>query len=426
MRDEMSELGERIATQAAHFDAALHRLLTDIRAFDEGGGWASARSCAHWLCWRVGWDMGAAREHVRVARRLGELPKIDDALRRGTVSYSQVRAISRVATVDNEETLLLYANHMTGAQLEKTCRLYRAAKQETAGDAMLSSRFARRHDRDDGMVDIHLRLRPEEAVVVWAAIEKATVDLQGRQPDGVATQKVSTEASAFDRCDGVVALAQAYVRGDAPERSPIEIVVTTSTAHDGAGTGSFTDGSVVGPEALRRLGCDAGFVEVETDQAGIPLSVGRKSRSIPAHIKRALLVRDHGTCRFPGCTHRVFLEGHHIQHWADGGPTELGNLVSLCSSCHARVHAHGYRIELDEQQRPHFIGRDGVELAQVPPRPRVDSAWDHIVAENQTLDISAETHASFWTDERVDYEACVDGLVGGGSARDTPLLPDGD
>jgi hypothetical protein len=408
--DDMVELGERIATGAAHLDAAMHRLLTDIRAFDEGGGWASTHSCAHWLSWRVGWDLGAAREHVRVARRLGELPKLDDALRRGAISYSQVRALSRVATPGNEETLLLYARHMTGAQLEKTCRLYRAAQRPASDDAR-GTRFARRHDRDDGMVDIHLRLRPEEAAVVWAAIERATVDVQGRQAEEPATEKVSAETSAFDRCDGVVALAQAYVRGDAPDRSPIEIIVTTGSAPEGAGTGSFTDGGVIGPEALRRVGCDAGVVEVEVDQAGVPLSVGRKTRSIPPHIKRALLVRDHGTCRFPGCTHRAFLEGHHIHHWADGGPTELANLVSLCSSCHARVHAHGYRIELDEQQRPHFINRHGIELLHVPPRPPVDSAWDHIVAENQALDLSAETHRYGWDGDPIDYDCCVDVLV---------------
>jgi hypothetical protein len=407
MRDEMVELGEKIATDAAHLDAALHRLLADIRAFDEGGGWASARSCAHWLSWRIGWDLGAAREHVRVARRLGELPKVDDALRRGVLSYSQARAITRVASADNEETLLVYASHMTGAQLEKTCRLYRAVQRldQAAANAVPVERFVRRRDLDDGMVHIDLRLRPEEAAVVWAAIERATLDQRA------APAHSDDSAGTLDPCAGVVALANAYVRGEAPERSPIEIVVVTSPTGELAGTGTFTDGSIVSPASLRRLGCDAGVVEVELDEARVPLSVGRKTRTIPAPIKRALLVRDHATCRFPGCTHRLFLEGHHIQHWADGGATALHNLVSLCSSCHARVHAQGYRIELDDEQRPRFINRHGIDLPHVPPRPPVASSWSHLEEQNRALDISAETHAAAWPDERVDYEACVDGLI---------------
>ena len=132
MRDvtkvELESLGDRIAEQAAHLDAAQHRLLADIRAFDAAAGWyeQGARSCAHWLTWRVGWTDGVAREHVRVARRLGELPLLDDALRRGELSYAKVRAITRVATPANEALLLEMARHTTGAQLEEICRRFRA------------------------------------------------------------------------------------------------------------------------------------------------------------------------------------------------------------------------------------------------------------------------------------------------------------
>src|SRR6185436_13531166 len=104
MDGELEQLGERIAEQAAHLDAAMHRLLTDLRTFDERGGWYAqgALSCAHWLAWRVGWSLVTARDHLRVARKLAELPAIDDALRRGEVSYSKVRAMTRVATATNE------------------------------------------------------------------------------------------------------------------------------------------------------------------------------------------------------------------------------------------------------------------------------------------------------------------------------------
>lgn len=97
---ELEQIGERIAEQAAHLDAATHRLLADLRDFDARGGWRAqgARSCAHWLAWRVGWDLVTARDRVRVASKLAGFSTIDDALRRGEVSYSKARAMLRVAT----------------------------------------------------------------------------------------------------------------------------------------------------------------------------------------------------------------------------------------------------------------------------------------------------------------------------------------
>src|ERR1700712_4470661 len=129
--EDLQILEQRIAENAAHLDAATHRLLTDIRDFDAAGGpqRAGALTCAHWLSWRVGWDLGAAREHARVAKRLGEYPKLDDALRTGEVSYSKLRAVTRVVTRDTEDTLLTYARCTTASQLEKICRKYAAVQQ---------------------------------------------------------------------------------------------------------------------------------------------------------------------------------------------------------------------------------------------------------------------------------------------------------
>src|SRR5689334_5168990 len=161
MNEDLELLGERIAEQSAHLDAAMHRLLTDLREFDQRGGWRSqgAVSCAHWLSWRVGWTLVTAREHVRVAGRLGELPAIDDALRRGLVSYAKVRAMVRVATAANEALLLAYAQLMTASQLEVQCRKYglvlrHGDKPDPATDAQ--RRYVRRRDTEDGMVKIEV------------------------------------------------------------------------------------------------------------------------------------------------------------------------------------------------------------------------------------------------------------------------------
>jgi hypothetical protein len=118
------KLGQELS---AHIDAATHRMLQCIRGFDEAGGWCEqgAVSCAQWLAWRVGLDPATAREKVRVARALGKLPAIDEDFRSAALSYAKVRALTRVATPQNEGRLLEMARVATGAQLERLCRAYR-------------------------------------------------------------------------------------------------------------------------------------------------------------------------------------------------------------------------------------------------------------------------------------------------------------
>src|SRR6187397_1189213 len=163
--EEIAALGEAIAETAAIIDVATHRFLSQLRAFDEVDGWhrAGALSCAHWLSWRVGMDLGAAREKVRVAKKLAELPAIDEALRKGEISYSKVRAMTRVATANNEADLLSMARCATGAQQEKICRLKRMVNGLEEVNEVEGRRYVVERPSEDGMVSIQLRLLPEEA-----------------------------------------------------------------------------------------------------------------------------------------------------------------------------------------------------------------------------------------------------------------------
>ena len=404
MPRELYELGERIAENAAHIDAAMHRLLADLREFDarEGWGYEGAISCAHWLSWRVGWDLATARDRVRVARRLGELPEIDQALGRGEISYSQARAMVRVGTTENQATLLEWARHATAAQLEKICSKYsavrRAATKERDGDP--PRRYMNRRTLDDGMVRIECVLRAEEAELVWQTVTRAA-------------REVSAET--FDHVDGLVALAQAAARGESL-RTPVEVMVTVPMAAlvEGDASGEVAevgDRDHVSAETARRLTCDAGVVDVVESETGEILSVGRKRRTIPSAIKRALRHRD-GHCRFPGCNNRVFLDGHHLKHWAEGGETKLSNLVSLCSHHHRYVHEQGYRVELDAEQNPIFYKPSGRRLDDCPPRPpRPGLGLDALRLANADLGITPATNECHWDGARADYGLCVDGLV---------------
>jgi len=131
--DRIEDLGDEIAALAAHLHAATHRLLLLIAEFDGLRGWEQGgfRSCAHWLAFRTGIDLGAAREKVRAARSLESLPDTSAAMARGELSFAKVRALTRVATADNEAQLLELARSGTAAQPERGCAVGRSWAERT-------------------------------------------------------------------------------------------------------------------------------------------------------------------------------------------------------------------------------------------------------------------------------------------------------
>jgi hypothetical protein len=174
---ELDRLGDEIAELSAHLDAATARLLDLIREFDTRGGWnTSFRSCAVWLSWRVGLDLGAARERVRVARGLGFLPRLARALATGELSYAKVRALTRVATRETEEQLLAFSRAGTAAHVERLVRGWRRVDQfaearETA--RRHASRTLHVYQDEDGMVIVRGRLAPEAGAVLMQALTAA-------------------------------------------------------------------------------------------------------------------------------------------------------------------------------------------------------------------------------------------------------------
>ena len=181
-RRSIRVLGDRIALVSAQIQAATYQLLVMIREFDKREGWYSGaggndfRSCAHWLNWRTGLDLGAAREKVRVARALGELPLISEAMRRGEISYSKVRALTRVATPENEQDLLGFARAGTASHVEKLVRAWRRVdrfEELELEEKRRASRKLQIYTDEDGMVLVKARLEPEVGAAVVKAIEAA-------------------------------------------------------------------------------------------------------------------------------------------------------------------------------------------------------------------------------------------------------------
>ena len=440
----VEELGQEIATLAMHIDAATHRLLECIRQFDAECGWyeQGAVSCAHWLAWRIGLDQATAREKVRVAKALGNLPVIDGALKAGKLSYAKVRALTRVATPETEAKLLELALFATGAQLERLCRGYRGA---LAGDNALPppERGVRRRDLPGGMVKLEIVLLPDEADLVLRALDRAReVEHAGECTDehvdaseetrkrddehtNVSAESVPGTGAAWpSRADGMVALAESYLAGNVAtgnggERFQVMLHVDQDPlSPDGVLAGALEDGTPVSAETLRRVACDCGLLAQGEHGDLSNVSIGRRSRSIPPAIRRALRLRDRGCC-FPGCTHDRFLHGHHIQHWLHGGETSMTNLACLCSFHHHLVHEGGWSVARTAEGQLAFTAPDGRELPPVPPREGSEDSLTFLQewAKEQGIDLGEDANLPLWDGTRPDYDWAVGAMLlnlGGG------------
>ena len=417
-RAETARLGDGIAELASRIQAATYELLVMIHEFDEREGWGQGfRSCAHWLNWRTGLAMGAAREKVRVAHALAELPRLSAAMRRGALSYSKVRALTRIATQANEVRLLDFARCATAAHVERLVRAWRRVDRiEEAADERRRHR-SRHLDTwvdEDGMLVVRGRLSPEVGAVVQRALEAAADRLYHESED-------KTEVSAGQRrADALGLLAESALaadldRGAAGDRYQVVVHVDEDVLQDGAGTGqsALEDGIHVPAQTARRIACDASRVVMRHGPDGRVLDVGRKTRTIPPAIRRALVARGH-TCRFPGCSCR-HCDAHHLRHWADGGATRLDNLVLLCRRHHRAVHEEGFTVELlnhgDGEVR--FFRPGGQPFPEAPLAPHwagaaLEPTSSHLTAAGITID--RDTATPDWYGERLDLVWAIDVL----------------
>ena len=377
---ELERLGDEIAALSAHLDAATARLLALIREFDARGGWNTGfRSCAAWLSWRVGLDLGAARERVRVARALETLPLLAEALARGELSYANVRALTRVATPETEARLLAVGRAGTAAHVERIVRGWRrvdrrAEARETA--LRHARRGLRVYQDEDGMVVVRGRLEPEVGALLLQALAAAreTLYQRARVPEGEGGGgHISAEMSplAQRQADALALLAETALHhgldpGAPGERYQVVVHVDAPVLADPGQPGQsvLDDGARVSAETSQRLACDASRVVMRHDEDGRVVEIGARTRTIPPALRRALHHRDRG-CRFPGCGVR-FGQGHHLQHWAQGGPTTLSNLALLCRRHHRAVHEEGFQVARGPDGALRFKRPNGHPLPEVP------------------------------------------------------------
>ncbi|WP_343978638.1 HNH endonuclease signature motif containing protein [Pseudonocardia aurantiaca] len=519
---------------AGHIAAAQCRFLQLLAEFDRRDGWAGPglRSCAHWLSWKAGMSLRTAIEQVRVAHALAKLPRVTEAFAAGRISYSKVRAITRVADhpvdqpqpeqVDDdpkmpdqpgprwapaqevEQTLLQVALGGTASHLETVVRAVRRRPADPAkAQAARSLSWAW---ADDGSLVLRGRLAPAEGATLVAAIETlvpatATATATATRPEprerppdwqhravehapGAAADRVAARradalltlidtatdldsdadlddlhpddpdhgdgrdiGSEADAAAGVIDAdtgasvddeASAGKAGGCGQRArpgrgrrgaqpttrhnrrrrhtPRRPVVRRGQAkvivHIDAATGTarIPGGPELPPAAAERLGCDAQVQLLLPEPRSNRLYLGRTRRlASPAQIA-ALTIRDHGRCRFPGCTHTRHLHAHHARPWWAGGPTDLDNLVLVCPFHHQLIHDRGYQIRWTGH-RWQALRPDGTDVPEAgrPLAGNLDGLVEHATRSGQLITDRSLTPT--WYGETLDPAPILDTLL---------------
>ena len=418
-------LEREITDLCAHINAASYRLLQLIAELDDEqpwGAWGLA-SCAHWLNWRCGIGLNAAREKVRVAHALRQLPLVSACFATGQLSFSKVRAITRIADADNERELLELARHATAAQVEKLVRAYRHVGRIEArerAEAQQASRELNCHYDEDGSLVIRARLPAEEGAVVLQALN-AAMDARHKEPNNSEPEDVTAVTSenenrfAQRRADALITLAETALNhgpesSSSAERYQVVVHVTAETLSEGkAARCELGNGQALAVDTARRIACDSSLIRLTEDGSGNPLDIGRKTRAVPPAIRRALQARDSG-CRFPGCNHHRFVDAHHIQHWADGGDTSVGNLVLLCRHHHRLVHEGGFGLERNENGRLRFTRPDGHAIDEHPPLP-ASGRIEGLLKGNRDTGKTIDAASWIIPGDSLDYGIAIEGLL---------------
>jgi Domain of unknown function (DUF222) len=355
------DLESELLGLAGHIAAAECRFLHVLAEFDQRGGWAGdgIRSCAHWLSWRAGMSRRTAAERLRVARALRNLPRIGEAFGAGRISYSKVRALTRVTGSDTatltqiaaaiaageselrhtvvadpqtaEQVLLQLALSGTAGHVETVVRAVRRRHTPPADTA--ARRSLSWHWDPDGSLIVRGRLTPEQGAALIAAIDAAVPprtptthpapagdleDLEERareQEPGPAVDRVAAR-----RADALLTLIDAGGdhdgSGPVVQRGTAQLIVHLDAT---TGTARLDGGPELPASTAERLACDARVQVLLNDREGNRMYLGRRRRlATPAQIT-ALTARDGQGCQFPGCTHTRHLHAHHLVGWWAGG-----------------------------------------------------------------------------------------------------------
>ncbi len=421
----IDDLEAQICELAAHIAAAEARFVALIAEYDEREGWGrwECSSCAHWLEWKCAIGPGAARERVRVGRALRDLPVTYTAFAHGRLSYSQVRAITRVATPRNEAELVDLASLMTAAQLEDAIRMMRGAISGDEEEARSEARSLYWYYDDDGCLVFKIKVTPEAGSLVISMLQAVVAEIEADLANaGDASSGVPAGTSAAHeptkvqlRADALIRVAEAALeRFDLPtsarDQRHVVIHVDASVLAGGQGKAYIEGGPSISAQAVEKITCDSTITAIYERSGAEVLAMGRRSRVATERQRRALVIRD-THCRYPGCRNRRFLKIHHLWHWSKGGPTDMWNLIQLCSFHHDAIHDRG--VTLLKRSDGSIVARTPAGRLLKPAEQLNAVADDALTIEEQNrmrgLEINSETPTPKWegTTRRESREALL-------------------
>ena len=361
-------------------------------------------SHVNWFAWAAGVKPSSARVRVKAAARLQGLPKIKAAFAAGEISFDKAETISKIATEDTEQALLDMAKEGLAAQMQQVAgALVRAkagaadATEQAHRDRALTYYFT-----DEGGFRLRAQLGAEDGAIVAEAIKAAAEQLREEQKifsdQEVSEARLADHGDAWPQrqADAFVATCESFLAtglASRPGSDRHEIVIhvdEAALAGELAGTAETESGVGLSGDSVARLACDCSFrVVLERDK--IELNLSRKRRTVSPGLRRAIVARD-CHCQFPGCTARVYVDCHHVEHWVrDGGETKPENLVLLCRRHHRLLHEGRYSMTFDGkvatfcredgsivERAPTYQSINEVELAEARSAMSVDpDTWAH-------------------------------------------------
>ena len=340
----------------------------DLARFDELNGWLGAgrRDCADWVSCSLGYSLHNAKALLAAGQAASELPELGTAFSAGELSVDKMRLLGGgVVTSEDEGTWVETARTSSPAELARRCR--EARNDQRTGSERDRAQRVQRHLHtwydEENMFRISGALPSYEGAIVQIALNRfeerlrdaTRIDLDPPDDPGGAR-----------KADALVWICEAVLgesgSTDAPCAPPAQIIVHADydvlTGANPNGRGHVEDGPALSTARLRQLGCDA-TVKTLIERDGVAIAEGRQKPVVPRAMKRAVRSRD-GVCGYPGCAvPATQCEAHHIQHWFDGGPTEIWNILSLCDHDHDAHHRGEFDIFRTLAGDLQFVRPDG-------------------------------------------------------------------
>ncbi len=354
---------DRLAEVFGGVAAGLAEACDLIVAADRGQEFLAdgAPSMTQWLTARFGIEPLFGRRLVKVAHRLQDLPALRERFASGGLSFDAVEVLSEFATPDTEADLLDETESLDLAALQRLARRAHPPTTEDVVSAHKARWLSTQWDLHRAHLDIAGRLAGAEAQIVEDRLHAAA---EKTPPN--------PETGTFDSwdarmADGLVEVcATSGDQSTPPPQLTVHVDLEALVDDPSSGVSEISRGPVIANETARRLACDA-VVEAAVYRDNIVVGVGGNSRTVPGWLRRLVEARDHH-CRWAGCDRTKWVQVHHRQHWVDGGPTDLDNLILLCGFHHRFVHEHGWHITKNSRNQVVFRRPDWTPY----PKPKPD------------------------------------------------------